>query len=119
MDDDQEWKLQTWYARTNRLKSIAIYNKHAAIKGTPHIEEDDAKRVVGALLTMKGAAKKKHKDAQASGQVKLHSKPLPYRGSAAEWKHATDKDVDWASHPAPHIKPQEEEEVLKALTCPE
>ena len=91
VDHDQEWQLQACYARKNRLSSVAISNMHAAMQGLPYMTEEDAKKVTGALLAMKGASKKKHREAHQSDQLKLQKKPLTYRGSAAEWKRITEK----------------------------
>ena len=55
VDQDQEWQLQTRYARENRLSGVAISNKHAAIQGLPYMNEEDAKKITAALLAMKGA----------------------------------------------------------------
>ena len=119
VDQDEEWHLQTCYARKNRFSGIAISNKHAAIQGIPYINEEDAKKITVALLAMKGAYKKKHREAHQDDNLKLHKKPLTYRGSAAEWKRVTAKGEDWTKHAAPHVKDLEPEETLKKLICPE
>ena len=76
VDQDEEWQLQTCYARKNRLSGIAISNKHAAIQGIPYINEEDAKKITAALLAMKGASKKKHREAHQADNLKLQKKTL-------------------------------------------
>ena len=83
------------------------------------MEEDDAKKITEAIMAMKGAAKKKHRDAHREGLLKLHMKPLTYRDSVAEWKTITGKGDDWTLHPAPHLKRVEHEENLEKVYCPQ
>ena len=46
----------------------------------PVIEEEDAKAIVSAILAMRGADKKKHKEALEQGTLKLLVNKLPMQG---------------------------------------
>ena len=107
--------MEICYGRANRLKEVAISNKHAAIKGPPHIDEDDAAQIAKALLAIKGIAKTRHKYAHAVGELKLLEHPLAYRGSAAEWRKVIQKGEDWENHLAPHVKRLDEEVLLRKV----
>ena len=75
-----EWQLQTSYRRQNRLQSIAICNKHAAIRGTPNLSEEEKALVTVALIATRGASTKKHKEQHKKGDLKLLEKTLSYKG---------------------------------------
>ena len=54
MKKKEEWNIHTCDARKNRLETIAISNKHAAIKGMPKLSDQDARKVNSAILAMRG-----------------------------------------------------------------
>ena len=56
---EDEWQLSTSYARANRLSPLGITNKHAAIKGLPILDEDEAKAVANDIMLAKGLLKTK------------------------------------------------------------
>jgi len=55
LDEHDDWHLQVSYRRQNRFQSMAISNKHAAIKGTPDVTDEENMLVAQALLAMRGA----------------------------------------------------------------
>ena len=57
--EEDEVYTSVSHARANMLQSLAITNKHAAIKGTPIIKEEDAKVIVKAILAMRGGEPEK------------------------------------------------------------
>ena len=115
--EEDEWHLQTCYGRANRLKAAAITKKHAAIKGMPRIPQKEAECITQAILDMKGATAKKHKDAHAKEQLRLLGKPLTYRGSTATWKRRMGKHDDWTKEPAYQLQCPGKV-LLKDLACP-
>ena len=54
-----EWKLQTSYARANRLASIGISNKHAAVRGMPALGKEQAEAVTNLIMHERGLLQKK------------------------------------------------------------
>lgn len=63
ISESDEWHMQTDNARKPRLNAIAVEGRAPAIRGMPVIGEEDAKAIVSAILAMRGADKKKHKEA--------------------------------------------------------
>ena len=61
--DEEEWQLETSYARAHRMKPLAIQNKHAGINGMPIIEEKGAANIAGTVLALEGISKEKHMEA--------------------------------------------------------
>ena len=79
---EDEWNFRTCEARRSRLEAIAISNRHVAIKGMPQLSEEDARRISSAILAMRGVnqKKKKKKQAHQGRNLKLHQRPLAYKG---------------------------------------
>ena len=96
--EDQEWCFATTYSRQNRLKELAICNKHAGFRRMPYVEKETATVVVKCILDMKGATTRKHKNAHEKGALRLKAKPLTYRGGQA-WEKRLHILNDWVSNP--------------------
>ena len=56
---EDDCHFSTSYARSNRLSPLGITNKHAAIKGLPILDEDEAKAVAKDIMLAKGLLKTK------------------------------------------------------------
>ena len=67
ISESDEWRMQTDNARKPRLKAIAVEGGAPSIQGTPVVEEEDAKAIVSAIFAMRGANKKKHREALEQG----------------------------------------------------
>ena len=85
LKEEEEWLLSTCYGRANRLQQAAVGNKHAAVKGMPMIPDDEASHIMKTILVMKGAQSKKSRIAHEKGELRLHRRPLTYRGTAKHW----------------------------------
>ena len=60
---EDERIMKPSYARRNRLRSIAVSNKHASIKGMPVITDEENSQIVKRLLSMRGLRSPKQKKA--------------------------------------------------------
>ena len=58
----EEWKLQTSYTRANRLVSIGISNKHAAVRGMPALSQEHAEAVTNLIMHERGLLQKKKRE---------------------------------------------------------
>ena len=83
VSEGDEWRMHTDNARTPRLRALAVDGRAPSIRGMPVVEEEDAKAIVMAILAMRGADKKKHKEALEQGMLKLPIKKLPMRRGGA------------------------------------
>ena len=120
--EEDELYTSVSYARVNRLQSLAISNKHAAIKGTPIIEEEDARIIVKAILAMRGVNQKKHKILHEQGHLKLIPRPMAYKGTAHAWLRNLgnmEQHRDWTKEPRNPDPLTREQEVLSEIMCPE
>ena len=72
--------MQTDNARQPRLATIAVEGRTPAIRGMPVIGKEDAKAIVSAILAMRGAEKKKHKEALEEGTFRLPVNKCPCKG---------------------------------------
>ena len=115
--EQDEWHFHSAVGRGNRLKQAGVSNKHAAIKGIPKIPSNEAELITTAILAMKGAGAKKHRDAHQKGKLTLRSKPLAYRGAAASWKQHVAKHANWTAQPATPIE-EVEEQIIWRVLCP-
>ena len=61
------------------MEGLAISNRHAAIRGMPKLNDDDARRVTAAILAMRGVNQRKQKLTHQDGNLKLHRRPLAYK----------------------------------------
>ena len=85
MKEEGEWVVRTCYSRENRLKKVAVDNKHAAVQGMPKINTCEAESILNMILAMKGATSKKQKAEHEQGYLKLQPRPLTYKGTARNW----------------------------------
>ena len=70
----------------------------------PVIGEEDAKAIVSAILAMRGADKKKHKEALEQGALRLPVNKLSMQGVIHTWRQARGKGDVWnGSHNATTI----------------
>jgi hypothetical protein len=118
--EDDEKYLDTSYARANRLRPLAITNKHTMLRGRPCIEEADASTISKAILAMKGIHQRKHRAAHEEGRLMLRPKRLSYQGSTHAWaRNISINDFeDWT-------RGEHEQEVqhvhktnLESIVCP-
>ena len=120
--EEDEVYTSVSYARINRLQGLAISNKHAAINGTPIVDEEDARIIVKAILAMRGVNQKKHKILHEEGHLKLIPRPMAYKGAAHAWLRnlgKTEKHEDWTKEPRSPDPMAREKEVLSEIRCPE
>ena len=119
---EDEWNFHTCNARRNRLETIAISNKHAAIKGMPQMSDEDARRISSAILAMRGVNQRKKKQAHQDGNLKLHRRPLAYKGLSRAWlRNFTNikDEEDWTKAPMTADEPSEAKRPLNQIGCPE
>ena len=94
VSEGDEWHLQTDNAKKPSLRALVVDGRAPAIKGMPVVEEEDAKAIVMAILAMRGADKKKHKEALEEGMLKLPIKKLPMQGVVQTWRQACGKSEE-------------------------
>ena len=119
---EDEWHLHTCEARSNRMEELAISNKHAGIKGMPRLEEEEARKVTAAVLAMRGVNQRKQKQVHQEGNLKLHRRPLAYKGLSRAWLRNLNKarqEDDWTLKPKFIDKPAVSRIPLKQIGCPE
>ena len=80
--EGDEHHLATSYGKVNRLKSMGIENKHAAIRGMPILEDKDRKTITQAILAMRGINQKKDKERQEEGNLSVQMRTMAYKGNA-------------------------------------
>ena len=80
VQDPDDWHLKTCHGRANRLKQLAISNKHAGVQGMPEITDKEADAIMRSILAMRGGSSetKKGKAALAKGELWLKLKPFIY-----------------------------------------
>ena len=116
-----EWHFQTCQARLNRMEQLAIANRHAAIKGMPKLSQEDARRVTAAILAMRGVNQRKQKQTHQDGNLKLHRRPLAYKGLSRAWlrNYSMAKEVDdWTKAPRHEDGPGVQPIPLNHVRCP-
>ena len=67
---EDEWILNTCYARKNRLLKIAVSNKQAAICGMPVVSAEDAEMLLQTILNLSCLNKKPHAESWTSGELR-------------------------------------------------
>ena len=103
------------------MEQLAIANRHAAIKGMPKIKAIDAKRVTAAILAMRGVNQSKQKQTHQEGNLKLHRRPLAYKGLSRAWlRHFSiaKEDDDWTKEPKHEEEPDVAPIPLNQVKCP-
>ena len=78
ISEDYEWIFGTCYNRQNRLKCAGVANKHAGIKGMPHITQREGEEMMKVILAIKGKASGKQKEERKGGRLKIKGAPLTY-----------------------------------------
>lgn len=73
------------------------------LRSEPKTPKEQVEAIAKANLVMKGASAKRNKDAHEKGLLRIKTKPLIYRGSAATWKHLAARHEDWTTKPAPPL----------------
>ena len=93
---EHEWIIKPSYARGNRLRSIAVANKHASIKGMPVVTDEENSQIVKRLLAMRGI--RSIKQQKAWGDDNLHVKPavVSFKGGT-DWLYKDSKDEKMAN----------------------
>ena len=77
---EDEWKLQTSYARLNRLAGLGVSNKHAAVRGMPVLTQTQAKAIATQIMRDKGhLAKKKDKMSWEAQNLYVFSGPFYFK----------------------------------------
>ena len=66
-DIEDAWIFQACKSPLNRLREVAITNKHAAILGMPRITKEDATAIVTNILAIKNATSTKTKGGSEAG----------------------------------------------------
>ena len=118
MKEEEEWVVSTSYSRENRLKKVAVDNKHAAIQGMPKIKACEAESILKMILTMKGATSKKQKAEHEQGFLKLQPRPLTYKGTARNWCTHLELREDWTANDLEIQSPTPRQMHLKYVICP-
>ena len=98
---------------------MAISNKHAAIKGTPEVTDEEQMLVAQALLAMRGASTKKHKEMHQKDELMLLQKPLSYKGASMTWHKRTAQKDDWVAKPKSEWGGDGQTWPLRTIICPE
>ena len=88
---EDEWVIKPSNARSNRLRTITIANKHVSIKGMPRVTDEENAQIVKSLIAMRGIHAKKQR--QAWDDDNLYAKPaaLTLRGGT-KWLSSDMKD---------------------------
>ena len=69
-----------------------------------------------AILAMKGAVTRKHKEAFDRGELKMHLRPLTYRGTAKDWSTKLNLKQDWTKEEG-RIQNEDGQIPLRSITC--
>ena len=88
---EDEWVLKPSTTRRNRLKSIAVANKHASIKGMPLIIDEENKQIVKRILAMRSIRSAKMKKVWEEGNLKIKPAVISLKGGS-RWLKNDDKD---------------------------
>ena len=82
LEEGDEEQLATSYSQKNRLRTMGIANKHAAIKGMPVLKDEEAKMMTQAILAMRGVNQRRMKELHEEGNLKLQEKVLASKGTS-------------------------------------
>ena len=117
VSQEDEWQLQTCYGRANRLKGVAVKNKHAGIQGLPKISLVEAEEIAKTILEMRGTRSKKQAEEHRKGLLRLKAKPFSYRRTNLNWTNKLNRLEDWTQFPVHPILPTWCERI-QVLVCP-
>ena len=84
----------------------------------PKLSECEAKSIMKTILAMKGATTKKHKDARAKGALRLHPRPLTYRGTARNWCSCLEIKEVWTNEGRGITNYCDKQVPSKSVICP-
>ena len=62
-EEEDKWQFPAAYDPIPRLRGLAIEGRQLAIRGMPVVNDDDVEAIVTAIMSKRGADKKKHKEA--------------------------------------------------------
>ena len=88
----------------------------------PHLEAEQARKATAAALVMRGVNQRKQKQAHQEGNLKLHRRPLAYKGLSRAWlRNLTNasNEENWTDKPRLKDEPDVEKIPLKQIGCPE
>ena len=91
--EEQVWHLETSYAMRNRLAAAGITNRQAAVWGCPHINKEDAEKIMATILALRGYDKKKHVEAWKQGELRTIPKDFKWQGTSQKWRTAVKQEV--------------------------
>ena len=87
----------------------------------PTINEEDARRVTSAVLAMRGVNQRMQKQSHQDGHLKLHRRPLAYKGLSRAWlrNYSMAKEADdWTKAPKHEEDRGERVIPLNQVRCP-
>lgn len=113
-----EWIFHTDYSRIPKLTSLAVEGRQPAIRGMPKVQKDDAETIVSAVLSMRGADKKKHKETPENGELMRAIKRLPMQGTVQMWRTACGQEEKWNAVTGGSTTGGVAEEPLRVIKCP-
>ena len=116
MDTKDEWHVGTAYNRQNRLSKLAITNKHACIRGVPKVNAEEAEAITEAILAMRGAHRKKQKEALKEGHLEIQKRSFAYKGTSDIWMGVAKGYDDWTTSQDEQVDPVTRP--LKCIHCP-
>ena len=93
---EHEWVMKPSSTRQNRLRSIAVANKHASIRGMPAITDKENRQIVKRLMAMRGIRNPKQKKAWGDGNLFVKPAVISLRGGA-KWIGNDDNDEKMAN----------------------
>ena len=119
---EKEWILKPSNTRRNRLRCLAIANKHASIKGMPIIMDEENKQIVKRLLAMRGSRNPKQKKLWDEGNLYLSPAVVSLKGGA-KWINTDDNDeklANWVAkgHHGEMAWSNMHAIILRRLSCP-
>ena len=97
-DTEDEDMFKACKSQQNRLKHLAINNKHASIQGMPEMSPGDAMEITDSILKLKGISCKPLWPLQKDGMLKLLPKNFNYKGAFYVNIFSATK-VDWPKAP--------------------
>ena len=121
MKVEDECRFHTCQGRTNRMNELAICHRHAAIRGMPAIEAEEARMITKAILAMRGINQKKQKKAHDEGTLMLMKRPMAYKALSKAWLRnlgAFARREVWNSKPREEDKLIMKKAPLDTVCCP-
>ena len=95
VQESDEWRLDTCYVIKNRLRTAAVENKQAAIKGILCISDEEASSITRMVLALRGINGKKQIEAWEKGELRAVPQKLKLQSLATGWQKATPMKEDW------------------------